>query len=165
MSPSPTPAKVPSSAATYTPATLDPELRSNINVLLLKEGYVEKIQEELLHKLHAHPSNWPSTIQAHAISLLRSGEATTFPALIRRVLEDVRHDTQAKAAAEEGGKNGEVNGNATNGNSKKAANGAASDANSLAMPSTVVDDVLKFTREKLDDICYVADDGDDGAAT
>lgn len=73
-------------------------------------------------------------------------------------MDDVRHDTQAKAAAEEG-KNGEVNGAATNGNSKKAANGASSDAHNLAIPSAVVDDLLKFTRDKLDDICGI----DEGA--
>ncbi|KAK8049262.1 hypothetical protein PG994_010992 [Apiospora phragmitis] len=156
MSPPPsTPVKVPASAATYTPATLDPDLRSQINTLLLREGHVEKIQEELLHSLHAHPSNWPSAIQAHAISLLRSGEATTFPALIRRVIDDVRHDTQAKAAAVEDSKIGEANGTATNGNNKKAVNGAAGDANNLAIPATVVDDVLRVARERLEAVCEI----------
>jgi hypothetical protein len=37
-----TPVKVPSSAANYTPATLDPDLRSQINTLLIKEGHVTK---------------------------------------------------------------------------------------------------------------------------
>lgn len=114
-----------------------------------------RIQEELLHSLHAHPSNWPSTIQAHALSLLRSGEATTFPALMQRVLEDVRHDTQAKAAAAEEGKNGEANGTATNGNNKKAVNGAASDANNLAIPASVVQDLLRVTKEHLDEVVEI----------
>lgn len=116
---------------------------------------VTRIQEELLHSLHAHPSNWPSTIQAHALSLLRSGEATTFPALMQRVLEDVRHDTQAKAAAAEEGKNGDVNGTTTNGNNKKAVNGAAGDANNLAIPTSVVQDLLRVTKEHLDEVVEI----------
>ncbi|RYP28743.1 hypothetical protein DL767_007086 [Monosporascus sp. MG133] len=97
--PSSTPVKVPASAATYTAATLDPDLRSQINTVLLREGHIAKIQEHLLHSLDAHPSNWPSAVESHALSLLRSGEVSTFPALIRRVLEDVRHDTAAAAEA------------------------------------------------------------------
>ncbi|RYO85138.1 hypothetical protein DL766_007351 [Monosporascus sp. MC13-8B] len=97
--PSSTPVKVPASAATYTAATLDPDLRSQINTVLLREGHIAKIQEHLLHSLDAHPSNWPSAVESHALSLLRSGEVSTFPALIRRVLEDVRHDTAAAEAS------------------------------------------------------------------
>ena len=37
-----TPVKVPSSAANYTAATLDPDLRSQINTLLIKDGHVTK---------------------------------------------------------------------------------------------------------------------------
>ena len=37
-----TPVKVPGSAATYTPATLDPELRSQINSALLRDGHIAK---------------------------------------------------------------------------------------------------------------------------
>jgi hypothetical protein len=36
------PAKVPAAAATYSAATLDPELRSQINTLLLKDDHVNK---------------------------------------------------------------------------------------------------------------------------
>ncbi|RYP08320.1 hypothetical protein DL765_008831 [Monosporascus sp. GIB2] len=151
--PSSTPVKVPASAATYTAATLDPDLRSQINTVLLREGHIAKIQEHLLHSLDAHPSNWPSAVESHALSLLRSGEVSTFPALIRRVLEDVRHDTAAAAeasaatAASSSGsetmasaasidtatKNGEVNGTpaTVNGNTitttkKTGVNGASS---------------------------------------
>lgn len=38
----PTPVKVPAGAANYTPATLDPDLRSQLNMLLIKEGIVFK---------------------------------------------------------------------------------------------------------------------------
>lgn len=153
--PSTSPVKVPASAATYTPATLDPDLRSQINAALLREGHVERIQEQLLHSLHAHPSNWPSAVQSHALSLLRSGEVTTFPALVKRVVDDVRHDTQAKAAAADGaGKNGETTNGATNG--KKAANGtAATEMGQLAVPTAVVDEVLKVTRESLEAVCDI----------
>lgn len=37
-----TPVKVPPSAAAYTPATLDPDLRSQINTLLLRDGHIAK---------------------------------------------------------------------------------------------------------------------------
>jgi hypothetical protein len=37
-----TPVKVPSSAANNTPATLDPDLRSQINTVLLRDGHVTK---------------------------------------------------------------------------------------------------------------------------
>ncbi|KAI5864622.1 hypothetical protein GGS23DRAFT_595341 [Durotheca rogersii] len=94
-----TPVKVPTSAATYTPATLDPDLRSQINMLLIRDGHITKIQDHLLHALNSHPSNWPSNVQAHALALLRNGDATTFPALVRRVLEDVRQETAAAAAS------------------------------------------------------------------
>ncbi|OTA66751.1 hypothetical protein K449DRAFT_462751 [Hypoxylon sp. EC38] len=174
--PSQTPVKVPASATAYTPATQDQDLRSQINALLIKEGYVNKIQEHLLHSLNAHPSNWPSTVQSHALTLLRSGDVTTFPALVRRVLEDVRHDTTAAASSsssstststtENGTNGGEVNGSsanaATNGASK--ANGAPSSSSgttegSLAIPQAVIDAVLKVTRECLEAVAEV----DDGA--
>ncbi|KAK3401275.1 hypothetical protein B0T20DRAFT_495553 [Sordaria brevicollis] len=143
--------KVSGSAANYTPATLDPELRSNINAALIEEGHVGKIQDHLLHSLHSHSSNWPTTVQNHALALLRSGEISTFPALLRRVLEDVRHDT---ATAQSGDANGsDVNG-------KKQANGADSTngnvpaatttAPSLAVPQAVINDALKVTRESLE---------------
>lgn len=44
-----TPVKVPSSAANYTPATLDPDLRSQINTVLLRDGHVAKCVLPLLY--------------------------------------------------------------------------------------------------------------------
>ncbi|KAK4234414.1 hypothetical protein C8A03DRAFT_37814 [Achaetomium macrosporum] len=159
-----TPVKVPSSAANYTAATLDPDLRSQINSILIKEGHVTKIQDHLLHALHAHSSNWPTTIQNHALSLLRSGDVTTFPALLRRVIEDVRQDTAlspnangskaANGAAEENG-NGGINGRKSEGT-----NGAGSNARpSLAVPQAVVEEALKVTRECLESICEIDENG------
>ncbi|KAH6849820.1 hypothetical protein B0I37DRAFT_369948 [Chaetomium sp. MPI-CAGE-AT-0009] len=182
-----TPVKVPSSAASYTAATLDPDLRSQINSLLIKEGHVTKIQDSLLHALHSHKSNWPTAVQNHALSLLRSGEVTSFPALLRRVLEDVRQDTTlspnggtatatngaaaaAAAAAANGSSTSEENGTpaAVNGSGSKT-NGAATNNGtgaagaggrpSLAVPSTVVDEALKITRECLDSVCEMDESG------
>lgn len=38
----PDPVKIPAGAANYTAATIDPELRSTINALLLQEGHVRR---------------------------------------------------------------------------------------------------------------------------
>ncbi|KAI2626510.1 hypothetical protein GGR54DRAFT_474467 [Hypoxylon sp. NC1633] len=185
--PSQTPVKVPTSAANYTPATLDADLRSQINILLIREGHIDKIQDHLLHALNAHPSNWPSAVQTHALALLRSGDVTTFPALVRRVLEDVRHETFASSTTTTTSAvtNGEttngasINGNGTtattngngNGSSKAvvvngtggadaaATAATAGAAGGLAIPQAVVDAVLKVARECLDAVCEI----DDGA--
>ncbi|KAK4039710.1 hypothetical protein C8A01DRAFT_46894 [Parachaetomium inaequale] len=174
-----TPVKVPSSAANYTAATLDPDLRSQINSILIKEGHVTKIQDNLLHALHSHKSNWPTVIQNHALSMLRSGEVTSFPALLRRVLEDVRQDTafspsnaannttNGKAAATNGAsdENG-VNGSSSSSKKGDATNGAATtngsntgDRPSLAIPQTVVDEALKVTRDCLESVCEIDESG------
>ncbi|KAI0200506.1 hypothetical protein F4808DRAFT_460854 [Astrocystis sublimbata] len=175
-----TPAKVPASAATYTPATLDPDLRAQINSLLLREGHATKIQEHFLHSLNAHSSNWPSTIQAHALALLRSDEISTFPALVRRVLEDVQRDTATAAATiasnnanENGGKDGAngsaaaagVNGTSKTNGSAAAAAAAAAGADStpnLAIPPSVLEAVLKVVRDSLEDVCEIGSDGSAG---
>ncbi|KAL2127925.1 hypothetical protein VTI74DRAFT_9988 [Chaetomium olivicolor] len=157
-----TPVKVPSSAANYTAATLDPDLRSQINSILIKEGHVTKIQDQLLHALHAHQSNWPTVVQNHALSLLRSGEATSFPALLRRVLEDVRQDTALAPNNTNGG--AAVNGEGVNGKKSEVTNGAPTNNGtsarpSLAVPQTVVDEALKVTRECLDSVCEMEENG------
>ncbi|KAK3313461.1 hypothetical protein B0H66DRAFT_643004 [Apodospora peruviana] len=151
-----TPVKVPPSAANYTAATQDPDLRSQINALLIKDGHVNKIQDHLLHLLHANHANWPTVIQSHALSLLRSGEVTTFPALLRRVMEDVRHDTALGGGASKatnGTLGAEMNGTTkkTNGASDSSNNnGTTAGSSSLAVPQAVVEDTLKVTRECLD---------------
>ncbi|KAI0866976.1 hypothetical protein F4860DRAFT_455851 [Xylaria cubensis] len=175
-----TPAKVPPSAATYTPATQDPDLRSQINSLLLREGHATKIQERFLHSLDAHSSNWPSAIQSHALALLRSGEVSTFPALVRRVLEDVQRDTATAAAATNNqasstnanesstaNKDGVNGAAAVNGASRTAGgvNGSAAGADgtaNLAIPTAVVEAVLKVVRESLEDVCEIDPDGSAG---
>ncbi|KAI5459903.1 hypothetical protein BGZ63DRAFT_405848 [Mariannaea sp. PMI_226] len=151
-----TPVKVPSSAANYTSATLDPDLRSQINTVLLRDGHVANIQEALLHALNSHNANWPTTIQNHALALLRSGEVTTFPALLHRILDDVRHDSALNPATSS------TNGSkpATNGEAK--ANGDAKDSDgkaSLAVPQAVMEEALRVARESLEAVCDVDDKG------
>ncbi|KAI0879731.1 hypothetical protein GGS24DRAFT_438649 [Hypoxylon argillaceum] len=185
-----TPAKVPASAANYTPATQDADLRSQINTLLLRDGHATKIQERFLHSLDAHSSNWPSAIQSHAVALLRSGEVSTFPALIRRVLEDVQRETAAAAVTNNASsasttanntQTSTTNANEPNTTNKDGANGAAAvngasrtvgsvngvsgsvDGNSnLAIPTAVVEAVLKVVRESLEAVCEVEPDGSAG---
>ncbi|KAI8952019.1 hypothetical protein F4801DRAFT_542545 [Xylaria longipes] len=170
------PAKVPASAATYTPATQDTDLRSQINSLLLREGHATKIQERFLHSLDAHSSNWSSAIQSHAVALLRSGEVSTFPALVRRVLEDVQRDTATataatnaqtssasaneSAAANKDGVNGAAPMNGA-GRTAGGANGSAAGADgtpNLAIPTAVVEAVLKVVRQSLEDVCEIDPD-------
>ncbi|KAF4956450.1 hypothetical protein FSARC_11586 [Fusarium sarcochroum] len=149
-----TPVKVPSSAANHTQATLDPDLRSQINTVLLRDGHVSKIQEALLHSLNSHSTNWPTAIQSHALALLRSGEVTTFPALLSRVLEDVRHDSALNPVSSSS--NGSSAKPATNGDAPKA-NGSAE--GKLAIPESVVEEALRITRESLETVCEIEDDG------
>jgi len=96
-------------------------------------------------------------IQDHLLHSLRSGEVTTFPALLRRVIEDVRRDTSLAPTT-----NGaEANGKKSNGTPAPAA--ADSNGNpavpNLALPSSVVEDALKVTRESLETVCSFAENG------
>ncbi|PHH59203.1 hypothetical protein CDD80_1853 [Ophiocordyceps camponoti-rufipedis] len=154
-----TPVKVPSSAANYSVATLDPDLRSQINMLLLKEGHITRIHEALLHALNSDPSNWPTAVQSHALSLMRSGEASAYPALLRRVLDDIRASvrpppsskTTTMTAAAAAGPNGESKAVATTNGLSPAA------IPCLAVPESVIEEALRVTRECLDDICEIDD--------
>jgi hypothetical protein len=105
-----------------------------------------RIQEHLLHSLHSDKSNWPTQVQDHALNLLRTGEVTSFPALLRRVLDDVRQDTIS------GSKPSKANGDST----KKGVNGAStSTASNLAIPKEVVAEGLKVTKESLEAVCEI----------
>jgi hypothetical protein len=108
-----------------------------------------RIQESLLHALNASPTNWPTLIQNHALSLLRSGEVTTFPDLMSRVLEDIKTDADAarKAEASSNGVNGKDKEGKVEGRGEKGA--------SLALPRTVVDEGVRVTRECLELVCEV----------
>ncbi|KAG4031086.1 hypothetical protein MFRU_010g02110 [Monilinia fructicola] len=160
-----TPVRVSKSAANYTPTTQDPDLRSQINALLLKDGHVAKIQETLLHALHSSPTNWPTLIQTHALALLRSGNYTTFPVLIAKVLEDIRADTLAlQNSASSPPPTSSANG--VNGVTDKDKKGEGKDASpkgrgergqSLALPKSVVEEGVRITRESLDAVCEVVE--------
>lgn len=114
------------------------------------------IQEHLLHSLNSDPANWPTNLENHALSLLRSGEAASFPALLRRVIEDVRHDTEASSSSSGDGGGAEANGaegGKANGE-KKGVNGSEKRGD-LAVPRGVVEEALKVTRECLEDVAYL----------
>lgn len=96
--------------------------------------------------MNSHSTNWPAAVQAHALTLLRSGETTTFPALLRRVLDDIRSESAT------------TNGKVTNGDAKKA-NGAADAKHPLAVPDSVIAEALKVTRESLEAVCEIDDHG------
>lgn len=149
---------VPFGARTYAAvfflwAIMYPQSR-NINA---NRPLASRIQERLLHSLNADPANWPTNVENHALSLLRSGEASSFPALLRRVIEDVRHDTELRKSDPAAGEaNGGTEGSKANGEAgnKKGANGAEQRAN-LAVPQAVVEEALKATRECLEDVAYM----------
>ncbi|TGO43455.1 hypothetical protein BHYA_0001g00860 [Botrytis hyacinthi] len=159
-----TPVRVSKSAANYTPTTQDADLRSQINSILLKDGHVAKIQETLLHSLHSSPTNWPTLIQNHALSLLRSGHYTTFPLLIAKVLEDIRADTIALTSSDPSNSSPHTS---TNGSSDKkekeakekdaAPKGRGERGQSLALPKSVVDEGVRITRESLEAVCEVVE--------
>jgi hypothetical protein len=110
-----------------------------------------RIQEALLHALNSNSANWPTQIQTHALALLRSGEITTYPALLRRVLDDVREASSISLA---------TNGKTPNGDAKKV-NGSStpSDKSNLAVPAAVIEDALRVTRESLEAVCEIDDHG------
>lgn len=92
-------------------------------------------------------------IQEHALALLRSGDCTTFPALLTRVLDDIKADTAA-VRSQEGGKE---NGASTNGGTAKAVTAAAvtipgkgEGGKNLALPKGVVEEGVRITKECLD---------------
>jgi hypothetical protein len=115
-----------------------------------------RIQDALLHALNSHSTNWPTVIQSHALALLRSGEVTTFPALLSRVLEDVRHDSALNPISSSS--NGTSAKPATNGDAPKT-NGAADAKPSLAVPESVIEEALRVTRESLEAVCDIEDEG------
>ncbi|TWU72621.1 hypothetical protein ED733_004142 [Metarhizium rileyi] len=138
-----TPVKVSSAAANNTPATLDPDLRSQINTVLLRDGHVTKIQEALLHALNSSSTNWPTQIQSHALTLLRSGEVTTYPALLRRILDDVREATNPNPSK------------TPNGDAKRVNGSTIPEKPNLAVPPAVIDEALRITRESLEAVCEI----------
>ncbi|KAE9372261.1 hypothetical protein N431DRAFT_439370 [Stipitochalara longipes BDJ] len=153
-----TPVKVPKAASTYTPAIQDPDLRSQINTVLLRDGHISKIQETLLHALNASPQNWPTLIQNHALTLLRSGDCTTFPALMSRVLSDIKSDTELRDRTATSSNTLAANGTKTGKKKEEEVrNGKGENGQSLALPKTVVDEGVRITRECLELVCEVVE--------
>jgi hypothetical protein len=112
-----------------------------------------RIQDALLHALNSNSANWPTQIQSHALTLLRSGEITTYPALLRRVLDDVREASSSTSPSS-------TNGKTTNGDSKKLNHGSnASEKQHLAVPDAVIEEALRITRESLEAVCEIDDHG------
>jgi hypothetical protein len=79
---------------------------------------------------------------------------TTFPALLSRVLEDVRHDSALNpmSSSSNGTKSG------ANGDGPKT-NGAADGKPNLAVPESVIEEALRVTRESLEAVCEIEDEG------
>ncbi|RKF54257.1 hypothetical protein GcM3_210012 [Golovinomyces cichoracearum] len=165
------PLRVPKAVYNYTTSTLDPELRSSINSRLLTDGHIQKIHDAILHSLHASPTNWPTLIQNHALALLRSGECTTFHEVLNRVLSDIHDDTDAtrqstnhtaKLGSSFSSQKAGTKMNASNGTRNSARVEAAAAAlgesrPSLALPSDVVEEGIKITRECLETVCEIDD--------
>ncbi|TQS38052.1 hypothetical protein Golomagni_01448 [Golovinomyces magnicellulatus] len=167
--PSTSPVRVPKAVSNYTTSTLDPELRSSINSRLLTDGHVQKIHDAILYALHASPTNWPTLIQDHALALLRNGECTTFHEVLNRVLNDIHDDTDAtRPSSNHTTKLGSSSNSQKVGTKINASNGTRTSARveaaaatqgecrpSLALPSDVVEEGLKITRECLEIVCEI----------
>ncbi|KAH9216338.1 hypothetical protein DL95DRAFT_363228 [Leptodontidium sp. 2 PMI_412] len=154
-----TPVRVPKAASTYTPTTQDADLRSQINSVLLRDGHITKIHDTLLHALHSHPQNWPTLLQNHALTLLRSGTCTTFPDLMSRVLQDIKDDTEASALHQklQSQSHTSSNGKFTKkkGEEGSVFVGKGEGGQSLALPRVVVEEGVRITRECLEAVCEV----------
>lgn len=142
-----------------------------------------RIQEHLLYALNAHQNNWPTQVQNRALALLRSGEATSFPSLLKQILEEVRKETALEprpdnastANGSNTNSNSSTNGNEAstvqvNGAGGKKANGAGpgpgeasnlhqNTTTSLAIPAAVVEEALKVTKAALNSVAEF-EDGD-----
>ncbi|KAI1001226.1 hypothetical protein K3495_g6973 [Podosphaera aphanis] len=160
------PVRIPKSVSNYTPSTLDPELRSSVNSRLLTDGHITKIHDTFLHALHASPTNWPTLIQTHALTLLRNGECTTFHELLERVLQDIQTDTLSARSSSK-----QIVSNSRSKADKRIElvdkkvlaipeSGTIEpkdNKQSLAVPTNVVEQALKITRECLENICEIDD--------
>lgn len=113
-----------------------------------------RIHEALLHALNSDSSNWPTAVHTHALTLLRSGEVTTYSALLRRVLDDVRADSPSTSS--NNSKNGGGGGSKTSNGDSKKLNGA-SESSGLALPDSVIEEALRVTRESLEAVCEIGD--------
>lgn len=134
------------------------------------------MQEHLLYALNAHQNNWPTQVQNRALALLRSGEATSFPSLLKQIIEEVRKETALEPRPDSSTANGSSNSNGNeastvqvNGAGGKKANGAGpgpgeasnlhqNTTTSLAIPTAVVAEALKVTKDALNSVAEFEDD-------
>lgn len=125
-----------------------------------------------MYTLNAHPNNWPTQIQNRALALLRSGEATTFPSLLKQILDEIRKETvidpKPDSAANGSSSNGNESSVQVNGAGGKKANGAGpgpgeasnlhqNNSTSMAVPVAVVEEALKATKEALASVAEFED--------
>lgn len=109
---------------------------------------------------------------------MRSGKVNSFPHLLREILDDVRQETALASSSSSSSSssdaaskpNGEVNGsgvkkvNGTSGGAEEAQNGAGTAQTqgaegSLAVPQAVIEEALKVTRESLEMVCEIEENG------
>lgn len=152
--------------STMGPYEPDPELRSQINAQLLRDGHIDRIKQDLSHALSSSPSNLPTKIRQHALHLLRTDSScTTFPALMARVLADVRADTNAARREEESRKRALALGEEWTGTAGGLGGNGGLDRNdwrgtrecgSLEVPREVVEEGVRLVRESLDSVVEVS---------
>ncbi|POS85988.1 hypothetical protein EPUL_002792 [Erysiphe pulchra] len=139
-----------------------------IQLRLLMPRLGRVIHDALLHALHASPTNWPTMIQNHALSLLRSGECTTFHEVLERVLEDIHVDTvvarsstsQTPDLSSNGHSGGEKRNESNGTKILRRMEGSSSSSNSetrksLVIPPNVVEEGMRITRECLETMCEI----------
>lgn len=153
-----------------------------LTISLSSLPFSPRIQEHLLYALNAHQNNWPTQVQNRALALLRSGEATSFPSLLKQILEEVRRETALEPRPANTSSSA-ANGSSSNGNNEvsstvqvngvggsKKANGAGpgpgeasnlhqNTTTSLAIPVAVVEEALKITKDALNSVAEF-EDGD-----
>lgn len=152
-------------------------------MLTLSFTHCHRIQEHLLYTLNSQPTNWPTQVQNRALALLRSGDVTTFPQLLKQVLEEVRKETSLKptSSSTNGASNGEssssVQVNGSSGGGGKKTNGASNPGpgpgeasnlhqnttTSLALPQIAVDEAMKVTKEALLDVASFEEEKENGS--
>ncbi|OBT77066.1 hypothetical protein VF21_02944 [Pseudogymnoascus sp. 05NY08] len=137
----------------------DPDLRSEINAQLIKDGHIDRIHNHLAHILSSDASNWPTLIRQHALTLLRSPDShcDTFPRLMEQVMADIREDTNAarreagaRKRAEERGEVYTGGGGGGGGRDRREREGGG-----LEVPECVMREGVRITRECLEMVVEV----------
>ncbi|OBT48922.1 hypothetical protein VE00_00695 [Pseudogymnoascus sp. WSF 3629] len=136
----------------------DPDLRSEINAQLIKDGHIDRIHNHLAHILSSDASNWPTLIRQHALTLLRSpdSQCDTFPKLMERVMADIREDTNAARREEGARKRAEERGEVyTGGGGGSRDRRGEREGGGLEIPEVVMKEGVRITRECLEMVVEV----------